>query len=95
MMFCACVGVVSLLYGCQGTEYRQRESILGQNWGKAFEAAKHNQILNPDAPDNLDPVVGLDGHASERNMEVYRKSFEKPAPEPNYNINWTNMGGRQ
>ena len=50
------------------------------NWGKSFESAKNNQILNPDAGKNLDPVVGIDGQAAAYNADKYKKSFEKEVP---------------
>jgi hypothetical protein len=44
---------------------------VGPNWGRSFEAAKHNQTLNPDADKNLEPVEGIDGPAAERIMREY------------------------
>jgi len=54
-----------------------RETMLAKNWGNSFESAKQSQILNPEAGRNLEPVVGLDGQASENNMEKYRRGFKK------------------
>ncbi len=54
-----------------------RETMLSRNWGNSFESAKQSQILNPEAGKNLEPVVGLDGQASENNMEKYREGFKK------------------
>jgi len=55
----------------------QSESQLDENWGRSFEAAKHNQTLNPDAGKNLKPVEGLQGPAAERIMEGYTKGDEQ------------------
>ena len=33
-----------------------RESQLDKNWGRSFESARYNQILNPEAGKNLEPV---------------------------------------
>jgi hypothetical protein len=41
-------------------------SALDNNWGRSYESAKYNQILNPEAGKNLDPVEGLEGPAAER-----------------------------
>ena len=55
----------------------QPESTLDQNWGRSFEAAKHNQTLNPDASKNLEPVEGIDGPAAERIMREYTEGGKK------------------
>jgi hypothetical protein len=55
----------------------QQESLLDQNWGRSFEAAKHNQTLNPDADKNLEPVEGIDGPAAERIMREYTEGGKK------------------
>jgi hypothetical protein len=39
---------------------------------------KANQVLNPTAGEQLDPVVGQDGRVGTTAMEAYRKGFEKP-----------------
>lgn len=41
-------------------------SALDKNWGRSYESARYNQILNPEAGKNLDPVEGLEGPAAER-----------------------------
>ena len=48
-------------------------STLDENWGSSYEAAKVNQIAHPEASENLDPVVGLDGQLAEQNMQSYRQ----------------------
>ena len=58
------------------------ESQLDQNWGRSFEAAKHNQTLNPEAGKNLKPVEGLQGPAAERIMEGYTKGGEQKQQPP-------------
>ena len=74
--------VLSLtLWGCAGNlPQGKRADILDMNWGKSLETAKNNQILNPDAGENLDPVLGLDGQAAEYTVNKYKKSFEKDVP---------------
>ena len=80
--------VVALLFftGCYGTSFRPVESRVDKNWGVAYEAAKHNQILNPKAQKNQAPVVGLDGQAAERNMDAYRNSFGEDDSKSSVNI---------
>ena len=88
------IAMLSLSGGCGKTFYAQNETLLDTNWGRSFEEAKYNQIINPDAQKNLTPVVGLDGEASRRNLKKYVTSFEKEAPEPTYNIDFGSMGSR-
>jgi len=65
------------LWGCAGNvPEAQRVDYLNANFGKSFESAKNNQILNPDAGKNLEPVVGLNGEAAEQGVDKYKKSFE-------------------
>ena len=61
-----------LLTGCAWNQ----ESALDQNWGRSYQAAKYNQILNPDAAKNLSPVEGLDGVAAQKAEEGYQNSFK-------------------
>lgn len=53
----------------------QRESTMGA----AYEAAKSNQILNPEAGKEPEPARGLDGEAAEAAMDAYRQSFKANA----------------
>jgi len=70
------------LWGCAGNvPEAQRVDYLNMNFGKSLETAKNNQILNPDAGKNLEPVVGLNGEAAEHGVDKYKKSFEKQAME--------------
>jgi len=70
------------LWGCAGNiPEAQRVDYLNMNYAKSFESAKNNQILNPDAGKNLEPVVGLNGEAAEHGVDKYKKSFEKQAME--------------
>jgi hypothetical protein len=72
---------VVTLWSCAGNlPESKRVDYLEQNWGKSFESAKKNQILNPEAGKSLEPVVGLDGQAAEHGVNKYKKSFEKEVP---------------
>jgi len=71
-----CLSIVAVISvtGCT-----KRPTTLGPDYGLAYNMANDNQILNPDAGTNLDPVQGLeDGKAAKHTMERYRSSFEKP-----------------
>ncbi|MBW2643652.1 MAG: hypothetical protein JRC89_09860 [Deltaproteobacteria bacterium] len=69
---------VVTLWGCAGNlPESKRVDYLEQNWGKSFESAKKNQILNPEAGKSLEPVIGLDGQVAEHGVNKYKKSFEK------------------
>jgi hypothetical protein len=74
------IAALSVFSGCGAT-------LLDKNWGKSFESAKYNQILNPEAGKNLEPVVGLDGQAAEITLGTYRNGFEQKASEKAYNLN--------
>jgi hypothetical protein len=64
--------------GCAGP------TQLEMDYGTAFKLAKFNQILNPKAEKNLEPVVGFDGMAAKITIDRYLKEFEKPVPPPTY-----------
>jgi len=68
------------------TNLFQTESTLERNWGKSYETAKYNQILNPAADKNLDPVLGLDGQASDYNVGKYKEGFKEKETKEVVNI---------
>ena len=69
---------VVMLWGCAGNMPEgKRVDYLEQNWGKSFESAKKNQILNPEAGKTVEPVIGLDGQVVEHNLDNRKKSFKK------------------
>jgi hypothetical protein len=74
------VTILSITTGCA----QMQQSRLEQDYGTSAKLAKFNQILNPDADKNLEPVNGLSGNAAQENMKKYEKNFEKPAKEPVY-----------
>ena len=66
------------LWRCAGNiPEAQRVDYLDMNFGKSFESAKKNQILNPEAGKTIEPVIGLDGQVAEHNLDNRKKSFEK------------------
>jgi len=75
------IAVLSIFSGCA-----QKQTVLDSNWGKSFESAKSNQILNPEAGQNLAPVAGLDGQAAEGVLGTYLKGFKPRAQKKAYNL---------
>jgi hypothetical protein len=55
-------------------------SRLETDFGTSSRLLKINQIHNPEAEKNVEPVYGLDGEAAQATTEKYRKDFEKPPP---------------
>ena len=58
--------IASACFGCAQLNMADTKSQLDKNWGRSFESARYNQILNPEAEKNLEPVEGLAGPAVEK-----------------------------
>ena len=56
---------------------------LDETFGEALNTAKAQQIINPDASQNKDPVAGIDGQAANASIDRYHKSYERPPAQPN------------
>ncbi len=84
--------IVGLLFFASCSKEFQKETKLDRNWGKSFESAKQNQILNPEAGKDSKPVEGMDGQAAEKIIEKHKKSFERETPKEVYNINIGDLG---
>lgn len=79
------IGLIAMFLisaGCAG----MKQSRLEMDYGTSLKLARFNQILNPEAEKNLEPVYGFDGQAAKAAIEKYRKGFEKPAKEPAFTI---------
>ena len=76
--------IMSFVFFSGCAEFCPRPSLVQGDYGNSYNMAKHNQILNPDAAKDLEPVTGFDGKAAQKTTERYRKDFEKPAPPPTY-----------
>ncbi|MBI5606328.1 MAG: hypothetical protein HY879_23585 [Deltaproteobacteria bacterium] len=63
-------------------------SRLEMDYGTSVKLARFNQILNPQAEKNLEPVVGLNAQAAQKALERYWKGFEKEDKSPVYSINF-------
>lgn len=79
-----------LSIGCAGLNQERvtlsPPSRLEMDYGTSFNLMKFNQIANPEAEKNLEPVTGFDGQAAKATLDKYRKDFEKPAEAPAYTL---------
>jgi hypothetical protein len=83
------IALIGLLFSaCARTEK------LPDQWGDSFKSAKANQILNPEAGKNLQPVTGLDGRAAELALKKYREDFKRRPPRTVYSISIGSIGQR-
>jgi hypothetical protein len=80
------IAVLTIFSGCRATMPE-----MERNFGKSFEAAKQNQIINPEASKNTSPVIGLDGKSAETAVRKYEKSFGEGQRKETYNLNLSNM----
>ena len=80
------IALLQMSIGCAGT------TELDRNWGRSFDTARSSQILNPDAQENLEPVVGLGGGAAEMILEAYIGSLAPVEGEESYTVNLGSVG---
>lgn len=59
-----------------------RPTRLDKDYGRSVKQARFNQILDPEAERNLEPVTGLDGKAAQAGIEKYRRTFEQSREAP-------------
>ena len=71
------ISIMSVMLSCSGTTPAHKQTLLERNWGRSFESMRYMQMLNPEADKNLDPVLGLDGNASDHNINKYQESFKE------------------
>lgn len=87
------IAALSITCGCGGkTLCVWSETTLDYYRGFSYETAKYNQIANPEAGRNLEPVEGLDGPAGAAVVGKYRKSFEKKAAKESYTLQLGSIG---
>ncbi len=75
------IAAVILVSACSGTE-----TLSERNWGRSYETATYNQILNPQADKNLKPVESMDGQAAENDLQRYRDSFKEKKEAQELNL---------
>jgi hypothetical protein len=66
--------MIMISIGCAGGNLSsQGETPLDTHWGRSYETARYQQILNPEAEEDLSPVIGIEGLLAERIIENYIK----------------------
>ncbi len=56
--------------------------VLHPGFGNSVSWARQNQVYNPAASENLDPIIGLHGRSASNAMVQYEKAFtqsQKPS----------------
>jgi len=76
-----CAGLLVVLAGCASNSPN-----LDAKFGDAVNQAKAQQIINPDASRNTDPVAGIDGQAANAIIDRYHKVYESPSAAPSGSI---------
>ncbi len=90
----AIITMLAMVAGCGGkTLCAWYPTNTDLNWGRSYEMAKFNQILNPEAGKNLNPVEGMPGRAGEKVVANYEKSFEGKAAKQSVSLNLGSIAG--
>lgn len=82
--------LVVVLSGCASTTPN-----LDSRFGEAVNSAKADQIVNPDASQNTDPVAGVDGKAAKAAVDRYHESYKNPPATPVFTIGVGGSSGGQ
>ena len=53
---------------------------LDQHFGSGVNLIKEQQLINPQAVHNANPVNGIDGMAAKSAYDTYQKSYKSPEP---------------
>lgn len=79
-----CVAALTLLAGCASTtpDYDAR-------FGESVRQIRQAQVLHPNAGQQPDQALGMDGNAAREALQRYRNSFKEPPPA----VNVINIGG--
>lgn len=72
---CGLCGLLLAVSGCVSTTPN-----LDHDFGKSVSLLKAQQIINPEASRNTDPVQGMNGKAAKSGYDEYQKSYQAPAP---------------
>lgn len=54
---------------------------LDRDFGRSVAALRAQQVADPQAALNRNPVAGMDGKAANAAYEAYQKSFTAPVPQ--------------
>lgn len=77
----AAISSIALLSACVSTTPN-----LDATFGEATRQTLRQQIINPQASNDTDPVVGIDGRAARDAMDNYHKSFATPEKSKDLSI---------
>jgi len=88
LVFCTLSFIFFVSQGCSPSPVK-----LSPNFGESVDMAVRNQILVPEAQENLTPVENLDGVASKNSIDLYRKSFKKPKKAPQRSLILSTVSG--
>lgn len=77
LLFSCGVAVMALLVACTA-------SRIDADFGTSYKLAKINQVINPDAEKNLEPVYGLNGMVAQSVMDKYETGFKEKKTTPVY-----------
>ncbi len=80
IFYCGAVLVTAVLFTGCGTHMSRRD----MDYGTSYKLAKFNQVLDPAAEKNLEPVYGLSGQVAEKVLDKYMMTFERPSQAPTY-----------
>ena len=72
------ISLLLLLSSCASTTPK-----YDNHFGQAVRLTFAQQILNPEAGLNPNPVIGIDGRAAREVMGRYQNSFKEPTPAAN------------
>lgn len=82
------IGIISIMpvvIGCSGPPIEE-DGLLERNWGRSLETMRYMQMVDPEAGKNPYPVFGLNGTASENNVNKYQESFKDQQQEQSETI---------
>lgn len=79
---CFALSIVVIMVSASASFAQMWKSRVEMDYGTSYNLQKYNQILNPDAGKNLEPVEGLDGEAAKSVMDNYRKGYAKKSKTP-------------
>ena len=75
----ALTSLIAILISVTGCA--SRTPYLDSHFGEAVNMLKAQQVLNPQASNNPDPVKGMDARAAKSAYDAYQKSFSAPEPQ--------------